>query len=171
MTKQHTSCSSLPTDVPLIATKWKWPIQQQPSATAYQSMASSNMPHQHSWKGEMMNLWFSSPSLAGTLLKGLAGRLNYKAMPSWEAVIQTLIPRNFHTLVCTLTSLMFTITYVGIFPFPWGSETQERISGMEDGGTLATKGTIHGRGEELHLHIIISDMIIVIFRIIPFLQK
>lgn len=39
--------------------------------------------------------------------------LNYLAMPSWDAIIQTLIPRNFHTSVCTLTCLMFTITYVG----------------------------------------------------------
>lgn len=46
--------------------------------------------------------------------------LNYLAMPSWDAIIQTLIPCNFHTSVCTLTCLMFTITYVGascFFPY------------------------------------------------------
>lgn len=46
--------------------------------------------------------------------------LNYLTMPSWDAIIQTLIPCNFHTSVCTLTCLMFTITHGGascFFPY------------------------------------------------------
>ena len=132
-------------------------------------MVSSNLHYQHSWKGEMMNLcqshfgyFFQSIFLAHfwrVLPVPLC--LNYLAMPSWDAIIQTLIPCNFHTSVCTLTCLMFTITYGGASSPAWRSETQEDM--LQAGGRRALP-TIHLRLQ----HIIITYMIKGSFCIIQF---
>lgn len=89
---------------------------------AKESMASSNLHHQHSWRREMMSLSQSHSGYFFPIHLSLAHfwRVlpvplcrNYLAVPSWDTIIQTLIPCNFHTCVSALTCLVFTIIYIG----------------------------------------------------------
>lgn len=115
------SCWSQLTNVPPHTAKWKLAFQQQPSTALILNglikFASSTQLEGRDDDSLLEPLWVFFPihlSLAH-FWRGLPVPLclNYLAMPSWDAIIQTLIPCNFHTSVCTLTCLMFTITYGG----------------------------------------------------------
>lgn len=83
--------------------------------------------------------------------------LNYLSMPSWDAIIQTLIPCNFHTSVCTLTCLMFSITYRAASPTLRIRDTGAQTVGWrKEGFTLLRSYTLCGAA--VHFHIIISYM-------------
>lgn len=123
--RTDTSCWSQPTNAAALhSTKWKLPISQPPSAAPLHCsvnslirFASSTQLEGRSDESPLEPLWLFFPihrSLAHfwrVLPVPLC--LNYLAMSSWDAIIQTLIPCNFHTCVCTLTCLKFTITYGG----------------------------------------------------------
>lgn len=65
--------------------------------------------------------------------------LNYLPMLSWDAIIQTLIPCNFHTSICTLAGLTFTNMCIYCRCFFPSLEDQRRISTSHDVRWYTTK--------------------------------
>lgn len=178
LTNQPPSCSSQPTNVPLHATKWKWPLQQQPSTAP--PHCTSQWPHQMCiintavrerwWISVRATLdLFSNPSLSGTLLEGLAS----PTLPQLHGSAQLRCNNpNSHSLqfphFCLHTHLPYVHNHLcrRLFPFLEDQRHRNASRGWGKEG-FYPHGPTHCWGEALHLHIIISDVIVVAFCIIP----
>lgn len=158
----YTRCWSQLTNAPLHTTKWKLHIQQQPSTgpttvNGLIKFASSTQLEGSNDDSLLEPLWVFFPihlSLAHFWrLLPVPLCLNYLAMPSWDAIIQTLIPFNFHTCVCTLTCLMFTITYIGASSLSLRiRDTGAHTVGWRKEGFYPLSAC-HCWGEAVHFHI------------------